>query len=120
MFVIYNRPGIAIVAAGCVAALVSNRLCPPGLSGSTFLALGLTWCVADVFYRFKWGSRRFLHHHHGGHLYFIPMWALGLLFLYMGLHTSNTSLRARQPLPPPTIRPAMPATTAQSQHDEVP
>lgn len=104
MFLIYNLPGIYITGIGCLAAILANRIAPESFAGATFLGLGLAWIAADIFYRFKWGQRRLFHPRHGGHLYYIPMWILGLLSLCLVLPTRAPAT------PPPPPRHARPAT----------
>jgi hypothetical protein len=114
MIVIYNRPGSAIAGIGCVVTLIVMALRVADVAGLPFLALGGTWLICDLVYRFRWGGRRLLHHLHGGHLYFIPMWVLGVVLLWAGVQMVVMSVQARRPLPPGVVRPRGPATTMEA------
>src|SRR6185503_20757482 len=111
MIVIYNTPGIAITFAGCLVALVAMRFTPADVAGVPLLGFGVAWCVGDLVYRFKWGGGRLFHSLHGGHLYYVPMWVWGLICLYGGGMIVMGSIKSRQALPPPIVRPDRPATT---------
>jgi hypothetical protein len=97
-----------------LAALVVMRFGLGDVAGLPFLALGVVFLVEDVVYRFRCGGRRWIHHLHGGHLYFIPMWVLGVLLLWAGVQMVVVSVQARRPLPAGVVRPRVPATTTRT------
>jgi hypothetical protein len=111
MIVFYNRPGIAIAGIACVVTLIVVAARLSDVAGLPFLSLGAVFLICDLVYRFKWGGRRLLHHLHGGHLYFIPMWVLGVVLLWAGVQMVVMSVQARRPSPAGVVRPRGAATT---------
>lgn len=57
--------------------------------GGAMLLGGLLALLADALYRHLWfrnsGSRKYFMPKYGGHIIFIPVWILGLIWMFMGL-----------------------------------
>jgi hypothetical protein len=75
---------IAIGLAALFDRLEPNAIC--------FLA-GLAISMLDIGYRLRLGERRLFHPEHGGHIYFVPSWIIGLLITSMALALELLTLR---------------------------
>jgi hypothetical protein len=86
MPVIFNRVGGIMAAVGILLFVITMSL--PGVPAPVaMLVPGVMWLVWDVAYRWARGGKRFLAPSGGGHLYYVPVWALGVLILVLSADT---------------------------------
>jgi hypothetical protein len=83
---IFNLLGVLFAVVGAAAGAAG--FWATGSPRALFLATGAAACAVDFFYRRKHAplSRYWLiAPHHGGHLFFVPIWGLGSIVAILGL-----------------------------------
>jgi hypothetical protein len=83
--IIYNYPGIIMGAIAFGIAFGVGHL--TGISDEgPLMIMAAPLCIAlDLFYRFKSPDRRWIHPDHGGSLFFVPVWVMGIVWLILGI-----------------------------------
>jgi hypothetical protein len=84
--IIYNEVGIAICAIGFgIAFAIAHFLFHFSVEGLVMVIGGPLIAALDAIYRLKFGKGHWLSARGGGGLFFLPVWAFGLLWLVLGV-----------------------------------
>ncbi len=85
MILIFNGPGILMVAIAIGIASGICTLAGTSAAGPSMIIAGLSCAAMDLVYRLRRSGRRWLQPHFGGALFFIPVWILGIVWLVQGV-----------------------------------
>ena len=85
MILIFNGPGILMVAIALGIASGIGPLAGTSAEGPPMILAGLLGAAMDLVYRARRSGRRWLHPSFGGALCFIPVWVLGIVWLVLGV-----------------------------------
>ena len=85
MIIIFNWPGILMVAIALGIASGIGQLAGTSVEGPPMIIAGLLCAAMDLVYRAKRSEHRWLHPSFGGALFFIPVWILGIAWLVQGV-----------------------------------
>jgi hypothetical protein len=85
MIIIFNLPGILMVAIALGIASGIGQLAGSSAEGPSMVIAGLSCAAMDLVYRARRSGRRWLHPNFGGALCFIPVWVLGIVWLVLGV-----------------------------------
>lgn len=104
-FIIFNIPGIVIVAISFAIAFGVGHLTGTSAEGPLMIIAGSLAAAFDVIYRLKQSVRHWFHPSYGGSLFFLPVWIFGVLWMVLGVvYTINGSTElertASSPRPP--------------------
>jgi hypothetical protein len=96
--VIFNLLGVGLVAAGFFIAYIVCWLLNVTSDNVAMVIAGSLLFIGDLGYRLtrraapeydiaarEYRAQAWFHHHQGGHVLFIPVWAYGLLFMGGGI-----------------------------------
>ena len=84
MIIIFNWPGILMVAIALGIASGIGQLAGTSAEGPPMIIAGLSCAAMDLAYRARRSGHRWLHPSFGGALFFIPVWMLGIVWLVLG------------------------------------
>jgi hypothetical protein len=84
MIIIFNWPGILMVAIAIGIASGFGQLAGTSAEGPSMIIAGLSCAAMDLVYRARRSEHRWLHPSFGGALFFIPVWILGIFWLVLG------------------------------------
>ena len=84
MTIIFNWPGILMVAIAFGIASGIGHLAGTAAEGPSMIIAGPLCAVMDLIYRVRRPGRRWLHPSFGGSLFFIPVWILGIFWSVLG------------------------------------
>jgi hypothetical protein len=84
MIIIFNLPGMLMVAIALGIASGIGQLFGTSAEGPSMIIAGLLCAAIDLIYRVRRSGRRWLHPNFGGALFFIPVWILGIVWLVLG------------------------------------
>jgi hypothetical protein len=84
MIIIFNWPGILMVAIALGIASGIGQLAGTSAEGPSMIIAGLLCAAMDLVYRVRRSGGRWLHPNFGGALFFIPVWVLGMFWLVLG------------------------------------
>ena len=84
-FIIFNVPGILMVAVAFGIAFGIGHLTGTSAEGPLMIIAGPLCTAMDLVYRFKRANRRWFSPSVGGALFFIPVWILGIVWLVLGI-----------------------------------
>jgi hypothetical protein len=86
MLVPHNHLAFFMVLVGYPAGVgLALLLGQPNPANAGFVFGGPIITYLDMRYRRKVGQRHWFHPHRGGHLMFIPVWILGVIWIILGL-----------------------------------
>jgi hypothetical protein len=85
MIIIFNWPGILMVAIALGIASGIGQLAGTSAEGPPMIIAGLLCAAMDLVYRVRRSGHRWLHPSFGGALFFIPVWILGIVWLVQGV-----------------------------------
>ena len=85
MIIIFNWPGILMVAIALGIASGIGQLAGTSAEGPPMIIAGLLCAAMDLVYRARRSGHRWLHPSFGGALFFIPVWILGIVWLVQGV-----------------------------------
>ena len=85
MILIFNWPGILMVAIALGIASGIGQLAGTSAEGPPMIIAGLSCAAMDLVYRARRSGHRWLHANFGGALFFIPVWILGIVWLVLGV-----------------------------------
>ncbi len=83
--VIFNLPGIVFVVISFAIAFGVGHLAGTTAEGPLMMIAGPLCILMDLLYRLTRPERRLFHPSFGGAIFFIPVWALGALWLVLGI-----------------------------------
>ena len=84
MTIIFNWPGILMVAIAFGIASGIGHLAGTAAEGPSMIIAGPLCAVMELIYRVRRPGRRWLHPSFGGSLFFIPVWILGIFWSVLG------------------------------------
>ena len=84
IWLIFNRLGLIMLAAGVLLFVLLMGMLPFHYRSAALFACGALWALWDGARRARRGLKSLVLPGEGGHLYYVPIWALGLLMLWAG------------------------------------
>lgn len=82
--IIFNIPGIVMVAISFAIAFGVGHLAGTSAEGPLMMIAGPLCIALDLAYRYKRANRRWFSPGVGGALFFVPVWILGIIWLGLG------------------------------------
>jgi hypothetical protein len=114
--IICNALGVAFVGIGVAVSMSVTAIVGIHSEGGTMMILGPVVLVADLAFRLLHKDGHWLSPTRGGHLFFLPVWMFGLLWIVLGAvylhrgdsadrssHASKTSISQTQLLGSPAL-----------------
>ena len=83
--IVFNIPGLLMLAAGFGVAFGAGSGLRMTGEGPLMIVAAPILIVADVWYRMTRGGASWFGPRGGGHLFFIPIWMLGVLWAGLGV-----------------------------------
>lgn len=89
MIVIYNMIALGWVVLGLAAGVILNLLLFGSINSDRMLFFGGPFIIlADMLYRIRVGEGKWFSPNSGGHIFYIPMWIVGILWVVLGFFES--------------------------------
>lgn len=83
--IIFNYAGIIITVIGFAVAFGIGALFGTSAEGPLMIMAGPVIVTLDLLYRFKTDAGHWFVPHRGGSLFFLPVWAFGVLWFFLGI-----------------------------------
>ncbi len=83
--IIFNYAGIIIAVIGFAVAFGIGTVVGTSAEGPLMMMAGPVIAMLDVVYRFKVPDGHWFIPHRGGSLFFLPVWAFGVLWFVLGI-----------------------------------
>ena len=82
--IIFNLLGLGMLLISFGIAFGLGRLFGWTTEGPIMMMAGPLVALLDLGYRRRYAEGSWLHRHKGGSLFFLPLWAFGILWLILG------------------------------------
>ena len=82
--IIFNLLGLAFLGIGFAVAMSIRAAAGIESEGATMLILGPVVLAIDLGYRLLRKDGHWFSHRSGGHLFFLPLWMFGALWIVLG------------------------------------